>query len=117
MARYEIKINPPAAGWTAGSWRLVQWGTGSGGPVVIQESRTAVGKFTYLPYGPFMLKNVEIDLGSGKVAFDKQAASLEGFRKYGPQFMSSYVLDFGDDRFGFFLDGSRRPDRKVTEEE
>ncbi|WP_040227679.1 hypothetical protein [Bhargavaea cecembensis] len=112
MARYEFRIRGSSAGWAGGKWRLVERRDGPGGCRIVREGSTPLGKMASLPVGPFLLSDVVIDFEEGRLGFDRRAGDPEHFFEFGPDLMSSYVVDFGGERYGFFVDGSRRPDKK-----
>ncbi|SIT69359.1 hypothetical protein [Edaphobacillus lindanitolerans] len=105
MARYEIIIKNPTVTRENRNWRLIRRDSGDGRIQVIQEGDAPVGTVPYMLFGPILLTDVEIDLRKGSIVFEKHPAYREGFRILGPRLMSSYVLEYGENRFGFFLNG------------
>jgi hypothetical protein len=116
MTRYEIRLKGKRGGIRPGKWRLIERkGGGETGYKVVMEGDGDYIRLPGMNYGPFRLSNVSMDFAEQVIVFHKPSEDRQLFRETGHTFMSSYVMEFGEDGFGFFVDGSRRPRKKSRE--
>lgn len=110
MTRYVIRLKGKREGIRPGKWRLIERkGGGETGYKVVMEGEGDYIRFPGMNYGPFRLSNISMDLVEQVIVFHKPPEERQQFRETGYSYMSSYVMEFGEDGFGFFMDGSHSP--------
>lgn len=113
MTRYEIRFNGQQGNFRPGNWRLIERkGGGETGYKVVMEGAGAYIQLSGMDYGPFHLRNVSVDFAEQVIIFHKASEDGQLFRETAHAFLSSYVMEFGKDGFGFFLAGGHRPRKK-----
>lgn len=113
MTRYEIRVIGKKDGIRPGRWRLIERkGGGMTGYKVVMEGDGDYIRLPEMDYGPFRLSNVSMDFTEQVIVFYKPVEDRQLFRETGHAFLSSYVMEFGKDGFGFFVDASSRPRKK-----
>ena len=115
LTRYEIRFNGHKSIIRPGKWRLIERkGGGETGYKIVMEGDGDYVRLPEMDYGPFRLSNVSLDFAERVIVFHKPSEDRQLFRETGYAFLSSYVMEFGKDGFGFFVDGGHRPQNKSS---